>query len=203
MLRIRIVCAGLATAIAVALAVSGARAQSATSEQVGKPLSLLAGLRPPHETKARETKAHEAKAHEAKAHEAVHVKAAHRATKKTAVKKTRTKFTRKMAAEHTRHIAVKKHEHRERSIAAATLVAVPPTQTAPSPAPANDWPVAGATPPADTASAPAPETAPAGDSSPNALVVNGQTVQVELTGPSQFARSRRAAGGTAERSRQC
>ena len=52
MLGIRIVGAG-AGAIAVALALSSAQAQTATSEQVGKPLALLAGLRPPHESSTR------------------------------------------------------------------------------------------------------------------------------------------------------
>ena len=52
MLSIRIVTASAAAAIAFALAVGGASAQTAASNQAGKPLPLLAGLRPPPEIKA-------------------------------------------------------------------------------------------------------------------------------------------------------
>jgi len=52
MLRIRIVSTGAFTALAVMLAVSGANAQTATDDQAGPPLALLAGLKPPHHTKA-------------------------------------------------------------------------------------------------------------------------------------------------------
>ncbi len=40
MLGIRIACAGFVAAIAVALALGGAQAQTATSEQAGKPLGF-------------------------------------------------------------------------------------------------------------------------------------------------------------------
>ncbi len=59
MLSIRIVSAGAVAAIAVVLAVSGATAQTAASDQAGQPLLLLAGLRPPHAAKTHEAKAHE------------------------------------------------------------------------------------------------------------------------------------------------
>jgi hypothetical protein len=163
MSRIRIV---VITAIAVVLSLGGAHAQTATSEPVGKPLALLAGLRPPHESKA-----------------TVHGRAAHRATKKTAAKKTHPALTRKIAAEHTgaahtRHVAAKNHKHRERSVAVAAPAAAPPAQTAPIPKPANDGPVADAMLPVDAASTPVPQTAATDDSSPNALAVNGETVKV-------------------------
>lgn len=84
MLRIRTVCAAALTAATLILAASGASAQTASSEQPGKPMPLLAGLTPPHTAKTRTTKAHEAKTHEAKA--ISHAKVAH---KKTAVRTVR------------------------------------------------------------------------------------------------------------------
>src|SRR5476651_1577280 len=74
MLSIRIVTAGALTAMAFVLAAGAASAQTATGDQAGKPLSLLAGLAPPHESNAHETRA--------RAHE----KAAGRAIGKTAAK---------------------------------------------------------------------------------------------------------------------
>ena len=169
MVRIRVVGAGLVAGIAVALALSGARAQTATSEQAGKPLALLAGLRPPHETKA-QTKADETKAR-------VHAKAAHRSVERTAARKTHRKFARKVAAGRTRHVALQRHKHRERSIAAAISA---PAQAAPNAPPANDRPVADA--PTAVAVSPAPETAAANDNAdPGAMVGNGQTVQVDTS----------------------
>lgn len=180
MRSLRIVCAGLAAAFAVALALSSASALAATGGQAGQPLSLLAGLRPPHETKAHENKAHETRS-------IVHAKTARRAGKRTAARKDRSTLRRKLAAAHTRHeivkrtavdkIAVEQRERHDRSIAAAALAAAEsPAQTAP----ANVAPVADATSAAVIAAAPAPATAQSNnDPNPSAVVVNGQTVQVD------------------------
>ncbi len=54
MLRIRIVSAAALTAATLILAASGASAQTASSEQPGKPMPLLAGLTPPHTARARQ-----------------------------------------------------------------------------------------------------------------------------------------------------
>jgi hypothetical protein len=56
MLRIRIVSATALAAIAVALTVNAAAAQ--TSDTAGQPLTLLAGLHPPHTAKAHAAPAH-------------------------------------------------------------------------------------------------------------------------------------------------
>jgi len=168
MARIRIVCAGLVAAMAVALAVGGAQAQTASGESVGKPLPLLAGLRPPPESKHTATR------------RTAHGKAAHGSIKKTAAKQTHARFARKTSAKHTRHVAFKKHEQRERSVAVATPVAMPPLQTAPSPVPAAIVPAAAsAMPPADVDAAPPPQTAALpenADPSPN--VVKVQTLRI-------------------------
>lgn len=180
MLSIRIVSAGAVAAIAVVLAVSGATAQTAASDQAGQPMSLLAGLRPPHATKT-----HEAKAHEAKA--IGHVNATGQAVKKTANRKSSAKTTIKLAS--------RKHNKIEASQSATSQsdeeqAEQPPLQTAAMLPPPNSWPVVDATlPAADAVPAPdsamaAPQSAPPdGGLAPSALVVNGQTVQV--TSPDQ------------------
>jgi hypothetical protein len=161
----RIVGAGLVTAIAVALAVNGTSAQAATSAQVGQPLPLLAGLRPPHESK-----------------HPVHAKTAHPTIKRTAAKKSRHG---RMVAEHRRHIPARKiakNEHRERAIAASAFAEEPPAQTAPNLA--HDWLPANAPSSADSAAAPAPASLPSAspppnvDPTPSAMEGNGQPAQV-------------------------
>ena len=74
--RIRIVFTGMMAAIAVTLAVSGARAQAATSEPSDAPPAALAGLMPPHESGT-----------------AHHAKTAH--VKKAAAKKLAAKISKK------------------------------------------------------------------------------------------------------------
>jgi hypothetical protein len=183
MRSLRIVCAGLAAAFAVALALSGASALAATGGQIGQPLSLLAGLRPPHETKAHGTKAHETKS-------IVHAKTARRAGKRTAARKGRSALRRELSAAHKRHeiakrtavgkIAVEQRERHDRSIATAALAAAEsPAQTAPA---NNIAPAADAPSPAVIAAAPAPATVQSNnDPDPSAVVVNGQTVQIDPT----------------------
>ncbi len=160
MLSIRIVSAAAGAAIALLLATGWATAQTATNEQPGKPLALLAGLRPPHESKVHATAS------------IVHTKTAGRTIKQTAAKRS--------AAKRPTQLARKKfHE-----IAAAPSQEQP---LAPSVAPANNRPVADAAPRADMATASdmamaAPqaglaEAAPL-DSGLSAIVVAGETVQV-------------------------
>ncbi len=113
--RIRVVCAGLVMAITLAL--TGAHAQTAPSKSVGRPLALLAGLRPPHEAKR-----------------AVHGKATHPASRKTA---TRKPHRLRAAAKHGRYVARKKiarqrHEASESAITASAFAEEPPPQAAPA-----------------------------------------------------------------------
>jgi hypothetical protein len=115
--RIRVVCAGLIAAMAIALALGGARAQTAPNEPVGKPLALLAGLRPPHE-----------------ASHAVRRKAAHVAIRKTAARKSHHVKT---AAAHSRHVAARKiarqrHEASEPPVTASAFAEEPPAQATPA-----------------------------------------------------------------------
>ncbi len=150
MLRIRIVSVGVVAAIAMALAANSAAAQTATDGQAGKPLALLAGLRPPHEHKARQSKA------------AVHAKTAAVTNKKTAAKKTAatTKSARK---EHHRLAA--------RPAVEPTIVAAVQAEDKPAPAAASIFA-------ADAALAPSPGPAADDGLKMSAIVVDGQTVQV-------------------------
>jgi hypothetical protein len=115
--RIRLVCAGLVAAMAIALALGGARAQTAPNQPVGKPLALLAGLRPPHE-----------------ARRAVHGKTAHVAIRKAGARKSHHVRT---AAEHGQHVAVRKtarqrHETSEPAVTASAFTEEPPAQATPA-----------------------------------------------------------------------
>jgi len=175
MLRIRIVGAGFVTAIAVALALSSAQAQAqtTTSEQVGKPLALLAGLRPPHESK-----------------HPFHAKTAQATRKKTAAKKTRHA---RMAAAHARHISsgkIAKSEHREHALAASAFAEEPPAQAAPDVTPTRDWPAVNSAPAANSGAALAADTTVAPlntaanvDVGSNPIAVKVQTVKI--TAPDQ------------------
>jgi hypothetical protein len=170
--KIRVICVGLGAAVAVALALGGAQAQTAP---VGQPLALLAGLRPPHESKVHEGKARG------------RAKATHRTSEKAAAKRPRT--AKKVAARHSRHVALKKHEHRERTFAAAATItdsAPQSASTAPSAPSANDRPamemaapaaIAAAPPPTAVAVSPAPPTTADGDSPNASAMVNGQAAQ--------------------------
>ncbi len=173
----RIVGAGVVAAMIFAAAASGATAQTATAEPVGQPLALLAGLKPPPETRT-----------------VHHAKTAHRRTGKIAAKTRSSRVTKKLAAEHKRHRAVKRiAAEKDKVRAAGVAAAAPAAPAAPAvqtvaqpvsdPAAATIWPAADATPPAAAAAvaaAPPPSAAPsAGDPQQSAVVVNGQTVQVD------------------------
>ena len=155
--RIRVVCVGLVAAMAIALALGGARAQTAPNAPVGKPLALLAGLRPPHE-----------------ASHAVHPKAAHVAIRKTAARKSHHVKT---AAEHGRHVAARKfarqrHEASEPAGTASAFAEEPPAQATP----AGIEP-GGAAAPADGMTAPTPTVAPvSGPVSENAPSPSGPSL---------------------------
>jgi hypothetical protein len=112
-----------AASLVVALVVAAGGAVAQTSDQTGQPLKLLAGLRPPHEAKARERKAN------------VHAKIAHKTTHTAAAKNF---------AVRTR-VAGKKHG----KIVAAQSEPVP-TQTTPIAPPANAWPTGNTAAPAST-----------------------------------------------------
>lgn len=161
MLRIRIVSVGAAVAMALVLATNIAAAQTATSGQAGKPLALLAGLRPPHEHKAHQSVA------------TVHARTASKSSKRTAAKKmaAATKSARK---EHHR-IAAKP------AVEPVTVAAVR-ADDPPAPPPANAfaasvWPVNSAAA-SEVASGPPPGTAADDKLKMSAIVVDGRTVQV-------------------------
>ena len=137
--------------MALVLAAGGAVAQ--TSDQVGQPLKLLAGLRPPHEAKAHVSKGR------------LHAKTAHNTIQTAA---------RKLAAR--TKLAGKKHS----KIAAAQFEPAP-AQTAPVAPSANTLPAADAAAPADAAQAPQADNVPPADNTPlqSAITVGGQTVQVD------------------------
>ena len=170
MLGIRVACTGFVAAIAVALALGSAQAQSATSEQAGKPLALLAGLRPPHDSK-----------------HSVHAKTAHATRKKTADKKSRHA---KVAVAHASHSSTRKtanSEHRDRAVAASAFAEEPPAQAAPDAAPTRDWSAVNSAPAANsvaaigsaTTVAPPPESMPPGvDAGLNPTEVKIQTVKI-------------------------
>ena len=133
---------GAVAVLVLTFAASSVDAQTATTAQAGKPLALLAGLRPPHETKRHATK------------HVVHAKAAHAKTvvnktaaNKTAANKTAAKTNHGRLAAHARHasartIATRHHAHHEESVAASAFAEEPPPQAAAPPAPAPDWPAA-------------------------------------------------------------
>jgi hypothetical protein len=148
MLRIRIVSASALAAIAVALTVNAAAAQ--TSDTAGQPLALLAGLHPPHTAKT-----------------AAHARPAHR----------------KIAKLERKRVAARSH-------------AIATAEPAASPAglPDNAWPAAPQPAPDNTVAAVAaaqPATPAANDATPNAIVMNGQTV--EITSPDNLNALDRAA----------
>jgi hypothetical protein len=161
---------GAAVALVVAFGASGACAQTATTEPAGKPLALLAGLRPPHEARHRNAKH--------VVHTVSRVRVAH---KKSAA---RTRHTRISAAhashassprlarrDHERH--GRKYEHREQPVTASAFAEEPPVQAAldatpDNPMPASVKPAANEgsadstmAPAAEAAFAPMPQRAPA------------------------------------------
>jgi hypothetical protein len=163
MARIRIVCLGALAAVALALAVNGAAAQ--TSDSAGTPLPLLAGLKPPHTAKI---------AHA----ETSHAKTSH---KKVA------RLTQKPAAE---------HHHESSPVVTTAEPAAPAAQDNVWPTPQQATSVQ-ATTVNTVAVTPPPQTAPASpddaaaaqsasqtasatadDAPPNAVVMNGQTVEI-------------------------
>ena len=152
MAKIRVVCAGFVAAMAIALALGNARAQTAPNEPVGQPLALLAGLRPPHE-----------------ARHAVHGKAARVAIRKTATRKSHHVRT---AAEHGRHVAARKiarqrHEASEPDVTVSAFAEEPPPQATPAGVEPGDAAV-----PAEGMRAPAP-TVVSGPASENAPTASG------------------------------
>lgn len=142
---------GAVAGLVLTFAASGVYAQTATTAQVGKPLALLAGLRPPHE---------------AKHHETTHVARA-KARHETAAKAHHSRV-----AAHARHasaakIATRRHAHHQQSVAASAFAEEPPPQPATPSAPAPDWPAASPTPASiDNAAANDPARAPVAANAP-------------------------------------
>lgn len=164
---IRILSAGF-MAMAMILALGAAQAQTTTtSAQVGQPLALLAGLRPPHEAKHKEAK------HAVRVR-AVHAKTAAKTVAKTVAKAAAKTRQRRMAA-HARHaaatkIATRPHAHHEQAVTASAFAEEPPPQADVTPPPAPNWPTVDAAP-ANGSAPPAagPAAAPVADTaSPNA-----------------------------------
>jgi hypothetical protein len=171
MLRIRIASMGAVAALAIAVAGSAASAQTATTDQPGKPLALLAGLNPPHAAKK-----HAAKVHVAKA----------RSHGKIARAETHHARAAAVASEAPgKHRSAGATNHDADALPPSTVAAnrwptppeLAPADNAPADAPADNAATGNA--PANAATAPLPAAAavPAPDD-PNAVVVNGQTVQI-------------------------
>lgn len=181
---------GAVAVLVVCFAASGVHAQTATTAQVGKPLALLAGLRPPHETRHHE------------ARHLAHAKAEH--------EKTAGRTRRVRMAVHSRHAATKTfaardHVHRERALTASAFAEEPPPQPAPDPQPesAPNWPLVTAAPAVEstpTATAPvAANTATGNDSSSADAASAGalpdpgpspvQTLKITAANPTSLANS--------------
>jgi hypothetical protein len=158
MLRIRIVSVAAVAAIAVALAINVAAAQTATDSQAGKPLALLAGLRPPPEHKAHQKRT------------AVHAKTAAATSRKTAAKKTAA--TTKSAHKERHRIAA------QPAVKPVAVAAVrtddPPAPPATNAAATSVWPAAAT----DVAMAPSASAASDDGLKMSAVVVDGQTVPI-------------------------
>jgi hypothetical protein len=165
--------------LVVAFAGNSVSAQTATAP-VGKPLALLAGLRPPHQSKHGNRVANAKIAHE----------------------KTAAKTRHSHSAAHVRHAATTKlaarhHAHHQEAMTASAFAEEPPPQAAPTPPPppAPHWTAANATPAddplpsaADPAAAPA-ATSPSTSadsatpfSDPSAAKV--QTIKITAANPS-------------------
>ncbi len=144
---------GAVAAFVVTFAASAVYAQSATTTPVGKPLALLAGLRPPQDIKhATRHKATRHFVHDAHAH----AKAAH--------EKTAERHRGRMTA-HARHatvagLAARHHAHHEQTVTASAFADAPPqAASAPPPAPAPNWSVVNAAAPSDEFAPPAADAA--------------------------------------------
>lgn len=143
---------GAVAALAMAFAANSVCAQTATSAQVGKPLALLAGLRPPHEAKRKEAK------------HTIHAKAAH--------ERTATKTHRRRLAAHARHasatrLATRHHAHHEQAITASAFAEEPSPQMPATSAPVSGWPAASQNPaPTGHAATSDPAAAPVADNAP-------------------------------------
>ena len=172
---------GAVAALVLALAGNGVCAQTATTAQVGKPMALLAGLRPPHETK-----------HKVARH-TIHAKAAHQKTG------GKTRHARAAAA-HARPVSAKKlatrhFAHHEHAVTASAFAEEPPPQAPsdPPPAAAPNWPVANAVSANDaplraaaSAAAPAPTNASAtaaGGAFPDPDPSKVQTIKITAPDP--------------------
>ena len=176
MLRIRIASMGAVAALAIAVAGSTASAQTATTDHPGKPLALLAGLNPPHAAKKHPAKA----ARAAKAHVA-------NATHHGKIARAETHHTRAAASASeasSKHLGAAAMKDDADALPPSTVAAnrwpTPPglapadnAPTRPDNAATNNAPANAATPPLPAAAAavPAPDDG-------NAVVVNGQTVQI-------------------------
>jgi hypothetical protein len=154
MQRIRMVSATLIAAIAMAMAAT-AMAQAATTDQAGQPSALLAGLPPPHPAKPT-------------------------AAAKTAARVVKTAVRRHAAgiarnAKGTKHAKLTSTKHYRIAAADTEELAPPPSPTAP---PAAVWPLADAAASPDSTPSNPPESAPSDATTPSAVMVGGQTVQV-------------------------
>lgn len=187
---IRIVCAAFVAAMAVALAAYGAQAQT-PSEPVGKPLALLAGLRPPPEPKHRVSK------------HAVHTKAEHTAFRKAAAG-TRHGGVAAARARHAsaKKLARRKYEHHERAVTASAFAEESPPQPEPDPPALPHWPGTGSnsTPVEDAAArqviAPATgDTRRGAETDPDLAALEVQTIKITAPNPAGVAAASDSATG--------
>lgn len=184
MLRIRIVGAGLLTALAIALSTSLAVAQTATSGDAGPPLKLLAGLTPPHAGKTHAAKVRPARIAHAKSHRS------HAARIASAGRHGRSRVA---LTHHSSHRIAATQAADPSDIPAASpapvtpdvasaspdAAVVPAAPVTPAAAPSSAWPADNTAPsPAVAAPAPAQAATPADTAPVKQVVVDGRSVQV-------------------------
>lgn len=173
---------GVVAVLVLGFAANSVCAQTATTAPIGKPLALLAGLRPPHEAKHKE----------ARRVAGVHAKAAHEKSAAKIASKTRHV---RMAA-HAQHasatkIATRHHARHEEAVTASAFADEPPPQAAPAPppAPSSNWPVVNAAPardstlPADPAVAAPASTDAAANTDPDPTAAKVQTLKITAINP--------------------
>lgn len=174
---------GAVAAIVLAFAGNSVCAQTATTAAVGKPMALLAGLRPPHETRHKVAK------------HTIHAKAAH---EKTGGKMRHAR----MAAAHARHAsartsAARHRAHHERAVAASAFAEESPPQADPNPphAAVANWRAENVAPAND--SAPSMAASPVAPVSTNAAATAGSDAQpdpskvqtIKIAAPDPVSRS--------------
>lgn len=157
-----------AAALVVAFATNSVCAQTASTAPAGKPLALLAGLRPPHDGKHTKQIAHAKAVHE-----------------KTAAKSRHSHLAAHVRHGHATRIAARHHAHHEDAVTASAFADEPPPQAAPAPPPSSTYDSVSSAP--NEAVAPAVPNGPTGDTAAGTLADSGaakvQTIRITAANP--------------------